>query len=70
MAKGKNTEVEETKQYKGTAKRHIKYDGKYIVIGEKFDIAEKDVEELRQYAYIEEVEVKAEGEQGEGQEGE
>lgn len=68
MAKGKNVEVEERKQYKGIAKRHIKYDGKYIVIGEKFDIAEKDVEELKQYADVEEIE--AAEVQGEGQEGE
>lgn len=52
-------ETPKTKQYKGTAKQYIKYSGKYLVVGEKFDVAEKDVKELEQYADIEEIEVEA-----------
>ncbi|MGN2339433.1 hypothetical protein ACTFIN_15120 [Clostridium cagae] len=69
MAKrNENTETVEEKQYKGTAKQCIKYAGQFLNIGDKFDIAEKDVEELKQYADIEEIEETEV--QGEGQEGE
>lgn len=60
MAKQKtdNTEeVKKIKQYKGTAKQFIKYAGQFIKVGEKFDIEEKDVEELGQYADIEVIEI-------------
>ncbi|WP_252224298.1 MULTISPECIES: hypothetical protein [unclassified Clostridium] len=66
MAKrNENTETVEEKQYKGTAKQCIKYAGQFLNIGDKFDIAEKDVEELKQYADIEETEVQGEGQEGE-----
>lgn len=56
--KADNTEeVKKIKQYKGTAKQYIKYGGKYLAVGDKFDIEEKDVEELKQYADVEEIEV-------------
>lgn len=59
MAKvqNKNTEVEKAKQYKGVAKQSIKYGGRYLNYGDNFDIEEKDVEELKQYADIEKIEV-------------
>lgn len=60
MAKQKSDNAEETKKikkYKGTAKQHIKYGGRYIIPREKFDIEEKDVEELGQYADIEVIEI-------------
>lgn len=62
MAKGtqnknENTEVKKVKQYKGTAKQCIKYAGEYLNIGDKFDIKEKDIEELKQYADIEAIEI-------------
>ncbi len=69
MAKrNENKETIEGKQYKGTARQCIKYSGQFLNIGDKFYIAEKDVEELKRYADIEEIE--AAEVQGEGQEGE
>ena len=41
-----------TKKLRGTAKQHIKYGGEYFAAGEEFDVDEKDVEELKQYADI------------------
>jgi len=69
--KTENTkEVNKIKKYNGTAKQFIKYAGQFIKVGEKFDIEEKDIEELGQYADIEETEVEAtsydDGEDGEG----
>ena len=56
--KSDNTEeVKKIKQYKGTAKQFIKYAGRFLNVGDKFDVAEKDVEELGQYAYIEVIEI-------------
>lgn len=55
--KNDNVEVKNVTQYKGIAKKFIKYDGKFLNAGEKFDIEEKDVEELKQYADIEEIKV-------------
>lgn len=74
MAKQKvdNTEeVKKIKQYKATAKQYIKYGGKYLAVGDEFDVEEKDVKELSQYADIEKIEVEAtpkdDNEKGEGQ---
>lgn len=75
MAKQKTDNIEEIKkikQYKGTAKQYIKYGGKHLAIGEEFDVAKKDVEELSQYADVEEIEVEVTpendgDEKGEGQ---
>lgn len=55
--KKENTETPKIKQYKGTTKQFIKYGGQFLNVGDKFDIDEKDVEELRQYAEIEEIEI-------------
>lgn len=50
-------EVKKIKVYKGTAKKQIKYAGQFIKAGDEFDIAAKDIKELKQYAEIEEVEL-------------
>lgn len=57
QSKNDNVEVKNVTQYKGIAKKFIKYDGKFLNVGEKFDIEEKDIEELKQYADIEEIKV-------------
>lgn len=55
MAGKKETTKEQMKVYKGVAKQSIKYAGKFLNKGDKFIIAEKDIEELGQYADVEEV---------------
>lgn len=55
--KNESIEVQNVKQYKGIAKQCIKYAGEFIKAGCEFNVAEKDVEELKQYAEIEEVEL-------------
>lgn len=45
------------KKFTGKANKFIKYNGKYIKAGEEFEVAEKDVEELKQHAQIEEQDV-------------
>lgn len=55
-------------KYIATANKYLKYAGEYKAIGDKFEVAKKDVEELKQHATIEEVEIVPESSQGEGQE--
>lgn len=44
------------KEFKAVARQQIKYGGEYIQKGQEFKVNEKDVEELKQYADIEESE--------------
>lgn len=59
-------EAPKIKQYKGIAKQYIKYGGKYLAVGDEFDIAEKDIEELEKYADIKEIEVEVTPENDDG----
>ncbi|MDU1116445.1 MULTISPECIES: hypothetical protein [Clostridium] len=64
MAKKRTITV---KKYIGTANKFLKYGGKFINKDEKFEIAEKDVAELKQYAEIEEQEVEVPAEDNSGE---
>lgn len=55
-------------KYIATANVCLKYAGEYKAIGDKFEVAKKDIEELKQHATIEEVEIVSEASKGEGQE--
>lgn len=48
------TSNDELNVYKAIARQHIKYEGKPIKAGEVFEIKESDLDELRQYAELEE----------------
>ena len=54
MAKSEKEENTKEKNFKAKAKRYIKYLGKHIKKDEEFEVKEGDIEELRNYAEIEE----------------
>lgn len=58
----KEIEKNEEKTFDAIARRFIKYGGEYIEDGEKFQVKESDIEELKQYADIKIPEVQQEGE--------
>ncbi len=52
MAKKTDTNTTE-KTFNAVAKQFIKYDGEHLKAGDKFQVKESDVEELKVYAEIE-----------------
>lgn len=70
MAKKDTNTTTTEKSFNAVAKQHIKYGGKHLKVGDKFEVKESDAKELSDYAEIEIPQEQASGEGGQEGEGE